>query len=148
MREYPNTAAKTIQLTNQPHQNQRLDIILTELLISGRDVVKIMGRKRSSNPHAILSISLPLTTRSKLDAYNPRNRSAFVNQAILNHIRQNDRLEGALDDENNPYEAIATLTTAQVASVLMARLVDVDKKQLKKNLLNVITDPEFRQING
>ncbi len=85
-----------------------------------------------------------MTTRSKLDAFNPRNRSAFVNQAILSHIRNSDPSTGAPDAEDSPYDAIATLTTAQVASVLMARLVDTEKKQLKSGLLKVIMDPEFR----
>jgi len=103
-----------------------------------------MGRKRSPNPAAILSISLPQSTRSKLDAFNPRNRSSFVNQAILAHIRANDPSQDTSEDENDPFDAIGTLTTAQVASVLLARLTDTDKKQLKAALLKVIKDPQFR----
>lgn len=48
------------------------------------------------------------------------------------------------EDENDPFDAIGTLTTAQVASVLLARLTDTDKKQLKAALLKVIKDPQFR----
>lgn len=104
----------------------------------------IMGRKPSANPAAILSVSLPLSTRGKLDAFNPRNRSAFINQAILGHIKRNDPSSALADDSNDPFQAIKELTTAQVASVLMSRLIDEDKKQLKSNLIKVIQDPKFR----
>lgn len=103
-----------------------------------------MGRKPSANPAAILSVSLPLSTRGKLDAFNPRNRSAFINQAILGHIKRNDPSSVLAEAIDDPFEAIRELTTAQVASVLLARLVDEDKKQLKNNLLKVIQDPQFR----
>ena len=100
-----------------------------------------MGRKPSTNPHAILSISLPLTTRAKLDAFNPRNRSAFVNQAILNHIRENDPSRDSTDDAR---DVVNELTTAQIAAILNARLMNTEKKQLKAALIRVIMDPQFR----
>jgi hypothetical protein len=103
-----------------------------------------MGRKPSANPAAILSVSLPLSTRGKLDAFNPRNRSAFINQAILGHIKRNDPSSVLSEATDDPFEAVRELTTAQVASVLLSRLVDEDKKQLKNNLLKVIQDPQFR----
>jgi hypothetical protein len=81
-----------------------------------------MGRKRSSNPAAILSISLPLTTRAKLDAYNPRNRSAFVNQAILEHIKRNDPSTDFGEVSADESAILSALTERRVAAILLNRL--------------------------
>jgi len=76
-----------------------------------------------------------------LDAFNPRNRSAFVNQAILNHIRSND---ASMDPTDDARDAINDLTTSQIAGILNARLQSTEKKQLKNALIKVMMDPKFR----
>ena len=60
-----------------------------------------MPRKKSRNPAAILSVSLPLTTRDKIDKFNPRNRSKFFNEAVLQFINKNDpeMVQISLDNE-------------------------------------------------
>lgn len=62
-----------------------------------------MPRKKSRNPAAILSVSLPLTTRDKIDKFNPRNRSKFFNEAVLRFINNNDPeiVQNRLDEEEN-----------------------------------------------
>ena len=76
-----------------------------------------------------------------MDAFNPRNRSAFVNQAILNHIRSND---ASMDPTDDARDAINDLTTSQIAGILNARLQSTEKKQLKNALIKVMMDPKFR----
>lgn len=81
-----------------------------------------MGRKPSSNPAAILSISLPLSTRSKLDQFNPRNRSKFVNQAILRHIASFDSDAVEFDTVEAEREVINSLSERRLAAILLNRL--------------------------
>jgi hypothetical protein len=81
-----------------------------------------MGRKPSANPAAILSISLPLSTRSKLDRFNPRNRSKFVNQAILRHIASFDQDAAEFDADMAESEVINSLSERRLAAILLNRL--------------------------
>jgi hypothetical protein len=81
-----------------------------------------MGRKPSANPAAILSISLPLSTRSKLDAFNPRNRSKFVNQAILRHIATFDADAAEFDALQTESDVINSLSERRIAAILLNRL--------------------------
>jgi len=105
-----------------------------------------MGRKPSSNPAAILSISLPLTTRAKLDAYNPRNRSAFVNQAILRHIARSDPATAELEASVNESDIIAGLSERRIAALLLNRLQSRGADAtIREAVLLLLTTPQEGQ---
>ena len=98
-----------------------------------------MPRPKSSNPVRNISIGLPMTTHSRLEKFNPRNRSAFFNEAILAWMRQHDPVTKQLELEEydrsaDPYEAVKTLTDRQLAIILLARIPEGERAQLRKNL--------------
>lgn len=105
-----------------------------------------MGRKPSSNPAAILSISLPLSTRAKLDAFRPRNRSAFVNQAILRHIRANDPESAENDTIATETEIINNLSERRIAALLLNRLQERGADaSIRESVLLLLTTPQEGQ---
>jgi len=81
-----------------------------------------MPRKKSRNPAAILSVSLPLTTRDKIDKFNPRNRSKFFNEAVLRFINNNDPeiVQIRLDNEEELNLSDPRLSTASPQQLLRA----------------------------
>lgn len=99
-----------------------------------------MPRKKSTNPAAILSVSLPLTTRSKIDKFNPRNRSQFFNEAVLQYINRNDRdaIQIRMDEEAN-----LNVENPRIEQASPARLIDVllrsdIKEQWNSNNINPV----------
>ena len=100
-----------------------------------------MPRRKSANPARILSVSLPMTTIAKIERFNPRNRSKFINEAIKSWINQHDpetkqlALE-AQQEAADPWTAVKMLTDRQVAAVMLARIADMPDhhKQLRSNL--------------
>lgn len=81
-----------------------------------------MPRKKSRNPAAILSVSLPLTTRDKIDKFNPRNRSKFFNEAVLQFINKNDPelVQIALDNEEQVNYSDPRISKASSQQLLRA----------------------------
>jgi len=103
-----------------------------------------MPRKKSTNPAAILSVSLPLTTRSKIDKFNPRNRSQFFNEAVLQYINRNDReaIQNRMDlEENIDFEdpRISKATPQQLMRTLVnSDILSEDPNSYNPALLNTL----------
>jgi len=88
-----------------------------------------MPRKKSRNPAAILSVSLPLSTRNKIDNFNPRNRSKFFNEAVLQFINKNDP---AMVEKTMELEEELNLENPRIEQASANRLVSV---LLRSNLI-------------
>ena len=86
-----------------------------------------MPRPKSSNPVRNISVGLPATTHAKIEKFNPRNRSAFFNQAVLEWMRQHDpeTKQRALDFADacaDPNQAIHMLTNRQLCHMMRLRI--------------------------
>ena len=110
-----------------------------------------MPKKPSRNPVAILSISLPLSTRKKIEAFNPRNRSKMVNRAVLAFIDANDPKARQERLENESFTLsqresmlIDSLTERRLAAILLNRLQSrgADQQIREAVLLLLTTDQE------
>jgi len=96
-----------------------------------------MPRPKSSNPARNISVSLPMTTLARIDKFNPRNRSAFFNEAVKSWINQHDpeSKQLALDEyekSKDKYEVVAEFTDRQLATVMLARLNHFPPEHLKR----------------
>lgn len=115
-----------------------------------------MPRPKSTNPVTNISVGLPATTRAKMERFNPRNRSAFINQAVLEWLRQHDpetkqRQIDEWEASRDPFIASQELTTKQLANILHNRLKDIpdghpsQRRQLTKNLFTFISDRKWME---
>jgi len=81
-----------------------------------------MGRKPSKDPKQIMSISLPLSTRAKVERFPHRNRSALFNQAILHWMKVNDAEFQEYDKSTQQSQLIREMSTSQLTAILANRL--------------------------
>ncbi len=81
-----------------------------------------MGRKPSKDPKQIMSISLPLSTRTKVERFPHRNRSALFNQAILHWMKVSSPEFQEYDQQTQQSRLIREMSTTQLAAILANRI--------------------------
>jgi len=69
-----------------------------------------------------MSISLPLSTRNKVEQFPHRNRSALFNQAILHWMKVNDTEFQEYDKATQQSQLIREMSTTQLTAILANRL--------------------------
>ena len=87
-----------------------------------------------------MSVSLPASTRQRIETFNPRNRSAFFNQAVLDFIHRNDpdMAEQRQQDFRDAVDhEIENMPTKRLAAILLNRC-NPSMKQLRQNLIRLI----------